>query len=73
MCSYAEMETLWLAKEVTSPDWAIQSEFSYALLKYRYDINWRIKILAAVTISISVTRLGNLLDFGQLFKALGNN
>ena len=22
---------------------------------------------------ISVTRLGNLLDFGQLFKALGNN
>ena len=22
---------------------------------------------------ISVTRLGNLLDFGQLFKAFGNN
>ena len=25
------------------------------------------------SISISVTRLGNLLDFGQLFKAFDNN
>ena len=25
------------------------------------------------SVSISVTRLGDLLDFGQLFKALGHN
>ena len=24
-------------------------------------------------VDVSVTRLGNLLDFGQLFKAFGNN
>ena len=27
----------------------------------------------AGTVTISVTRLGNLLDFGQLFIAFGNN
>ena len=27
----------------------------------------------ACTFTISATRLGNLLDFGQLFKAFGNN
>ena len=27
----------------------------------------------SLTLSLSVTRLGDLLDFGQLFKAFGNN
>ena len=27
---------------------------------------------AVVTLSVSVTRYGDLLDFGQLFKAFGN-
>ena len=27
----------------------------------------------AVNITTSVTKLGNLLDFGQIFKAFGNN
>ena len=66
LCSYAEMETLWLAKEVTSPDWAIQSEFSFALLKFRYDISWKIKILAAVMISICLVKHVQLRTFLQI-------
>ena len=30
-------------------------------------------ILKALTVIASVTRLGNLLDFGELFKAFGSN
>ena len=32
-----------------------------------------IKVVAWCLPPTSVTRLGNLLDFGQLFKAFGNN
>ena len=34
---------------------------------------WRLKWLWHVWLSGSVTRYGDLLDFGQLFKAFGNN
>ena len=41
---------------------------SYPTLKFVYDIaSW------SLWIPTSVTRLGDLLDFGQLFKAFGNN
>ena len=33
----------------------------------------RINIRKSLTLTISVTRLGDILDFGQLFKAFGNN
>ena len=33
----------------------------------------KLYVRAAITIVISVPRLGDILDFGQLFKAFGNN
>ena len=35
--------------------------------------DWLPKIIQPIRVMISVTRLGDLLDFGQLFKAFGNN
>ena len=43
------------------------------------DYNWIIQVAdnhtdhLTTNITASVTRLGDLLDFGQLFKAFGNN
>ena len=37
---------------------------SIHILAFKIELGW---------VAIIVTRLGNLLDFGQLFKAFGNN
>ena len=34
---------------------------------------WKVNKMTNLLLTISVTRLGNLLQFGQLFKACGNN
>ena len=44
--------------------------FICLLQQWRKNVNTR-QVLK--TVAISVTRLGDLLDFGQLFKACGNN
>ena len=44
---------------------------SFKLQWWLFNIPLGVGVFA--NIEISVTRLGNLLDFGQLFKAFGNN
>ena len=50
-------------------------------LALRYTVGHKVPALSisifipfiAISITTNVTRLGDLLDFGQLFKAFGNN
>ena len=50
------------------PDWAIYSPFWIIVEMLVHDI--QVEHICNVN---SVTRLGDLLDFGQIFKAFGNN
>ena len=58
----------------TRPGLPPQSKVLYTLKMYAVGLDegpW--VLVTLITASTSVTRLGDLLDFGQLFKAFGNN
>ena len=51
-------------------DHSINWATTLPMLKFVFDIIFKQLKMGLV---VSVTRLGDLLDFGQLFKAFGNN